>query len=185
MKDLKNLYLEHEKRISDNISEIKHIDLWSEQVSFMADEHPFRSPAVFLGYRVLAADDQGEKKQELRLQVDVYLFYETFADTSKGSKKQQKALDFLDLLTKINACFHATYGNYYSNMRRTGFNPVETGGAGILYVQRYELSMTDDSASELYELMQFEKMEVEVIREETELISNNQSNLYEPISTYR
>lgn len=178
MKDLKNLYLEHEKRISDNIPEIKHVDLWSEQVSFMADEHPFKSPAVFFGYRVLEAEDQGEKTQELRMQVDVYLFYETFADTSKGSKKQQKALNFLDLLTKINACFHATFGNYYSNMRRTGFNPVETGGAGILYVQRYELTMTDDSAKELYELLKFEQMEVEVIREEVPPIGNK-SGLYD------
>jgi hypothetical protein len=177
MKDLKNLYLEHEKRISDNIPEIKHVDLWSEQVSFMADEHPFKSPAVFFGYRVLDADDQGEKTQELRMQVDVYLFYETFADTSKGSKRQSKALNFLDLLTKINACFHATFGNYYSNMRRTGFNPVETGGAGILYVQRYELTMTDDSAKELYELLRFEQMEVEIIREKVPPIGN-QSNLY-------
>jgi hypothetical protein len=177
MKDLKNLYLEHQTRVTDNIPEIKHVDLWSEQVSFMADEHPFKSPAVFFGYRVLSTEDQGEKTQELRLQVDVYLFYETFADTSKGSKKQQKALDFLDLLTKINACFHATFGNYYSNMRRTGFNPVETGGAGILYVQRYELSMIDDSANELYDLMKFEQMEVEVIKEEVPAVPN-QSGLY-------
>lgn len=178
MKDLKNLYLEHQTRVADNLPEIKHIDLWSEQVSFMADEHPFKSPAVFFGYRVLSTEDQGEKTQELRLQADVYLFYETFADTSKGSKKQQKALDFLDLLTKINACFHATFGNYYSNMRRTGFNPVETGGAGILYVQRYELSMTDDSANELYDLMKFTQIEVEIIKEEVPAVPN-QSNLYE------
>ena len=181
MKDLKNLYLEHEKRVSDNIPEIKHVDLWSEQVSFMADEHPFKSPAVFFGYRVLATDDQGEKTQELRLQVDVYLFYETFADTAKGSKKQSKSLAFLDLLTKINACFHATFGQYYGNMRRTGFNPVETGGAGILYVQRYELTMTDDSANELYDLMQFTQIEVEVIREEVPPVGN-QSNLYGDIT---
>lgn len=181
MKDLKNLYLEHQTRISDNIPEIKHSDLWSEQVSFMADEHPFKSPAVFFGYRVLGAEDQGEKTQELRLQTDVYLFYETFADTAKGSKKQQKALDFLDLLTQINAVFHATNGNYYNNMRRTGFNPVETGGAGILYVQRYELTMMDDSASILYENLKFEQMEVEVIREEVPAMAN-QSNLYGDIS---
>jgi hypothetical protein len=177
MKDLKNLYLEHETRISENIPDIKHVDLWSEQVSFMADEHPFKSPAVFFGYRILNAEDQGEKQQQLRLQVDVYLFYETFADTSKGSKKQQKALDFLDLLTKINACFHGTSGNYYGEMRRTGFNPVETGGAGILYVQRYELSMTDDSAAVLYDNMQFEQMNMETIREEVPAVQN-QSNLY-------
>lgn len=180
MKDLKNLYLEHQTRISDNMEEIKTIDLWSEQISFMADEHPFKSPAVFFGYRVLSAEDQGDKNQELRLQVDVYLFYETFADTAKGSKRQQKALDFLDLLTKINACFHATFGNYYSNMRRTGFNPVETGGAGILYVQRYELIMIDDSAAELYNNLKFEQMDVNVIREVVPPV-DNRSNLYDGI----
>lgn len=180
MKDLKELYLEHQNRVTANIPEIKHSDLWSEQVSFMAEEHPFKSPAVFFGYRVLGTEDQGEKIQELRLQVDVYLFYETFADTAKASKRQSKALDFLDLLTKINACFHATNGNYYNNMRRTGFNPVETGGAGILYVQRYELTMIDDSASVLYENMKFEQMEVEVIREVVPPVGN-QSNFYDTI----
>ena len=180
MKDLKNLYLEHQNRVTANIPEIKHSDLWSEQVSFMAEEHPFKSPAVFFGYRVLGTEDQGEKIQELRLQVDVYLFYETFADTAKNSKRQQKALDFLDLLTQINAVFHATNGNYYNNMRRTGFNPVETGGAGILYVQRYELTMMDDSASVLYDNMKFEQMEMEVIREVVPP-AGNQSDLYDTI----
>jgi hypothetical protein len=180
MKDLKHLYLEHEKRISDNIAEIKTVDLWSDQVQFMAEEHPFKSPAVFFGYRMITADDQGEKQQQLRLQADVYLFYETFADTSRNAKKQQKGLDFLDLLTKINACFHGTSGNYYGEMRRTGFNPVETGGAGILYVQRYELSMTDDSAQELYNTMKFDIIDVEVIPEVVaEPLQDKQ--LYNPI----
>lgn len=178
MKDFKNLYLEHEKRISDNVAEIRHSDLWSEQVSFMAEEHPFKSPAVFFGYRILSAEDQGEGIQDLLIQVDIYLFYETFADTSKGSKKQQKALDFLDLLTKINACFHASNGIYYNNMRRTGFSPVETGGAGILYVQRYVCSMIDDSAKELYVNMKFDHIEVNVI-EEVVPLPGNLSNLYE------
>ena len=183
MKDLKNLYLEHENRISINMPEIKTIDLWSEQVSFMAEEHPFKSPAVFFGYRILSTEDQGEKQQQLRLQTDVYLFYETFADTSKGSKKQQKALDFLDLLTKINARFHGTSGNYYTEMRRTGFNPVETGGAGILYVQRYELTMIDNSAQILYDNLKFEQMEVEIIKEVLPAIENR-SDLYEGIQTH-
>lgn len=165
MKDLKNLYLEHEAIITAKMPEIKTVDLWSEQVQFMAEEHPFKAPAVFFGYRILAADDQGEKEQQLRLQVDVYLFYETFADTARKSKKQQTALDFLDLLTKIHACFHGRHGKYFAEMRRTGFNPVETGGAGILYVQRFECSMTDDSAAVMYKLMQFENMEVTVQKE--------------------
>lgn len=181
MKDLKSLYLEHEARITANVPEIKTVDLWSEQVQFMAEEHPFNSPAVFFGYRMIEGKNNGEKLQEIRMQVDVYLFYETFADTSRGAKKQSRALGFLDLLTKINACFHATAGTYYSEMSRTGFNPVETGGAGILYVQRYELMMLDNSAQVLYENMKFENMEVNVVKEVIP-VAGNASNLYDSIT---
>lgn len=162
MENLKELYLEHEKRITDNLQEIKHVDLWSEQIGFLAEEHPFKSPAVFFSYRILNADDQGEKIQQLRMQVEVYLYYETFADTKRGGKHQAKALGFLDLLTKINACYHGSHGRYFGEMRRTGFNPVETGTANLLYVQRYECTVNDASAQVLYENMKFEGMEVTV-----------------------
>lgn len=167
MENLKELYLEHEKRITDNMPEIKHVDLWAEQVGFMAEEHPFKAPAVFFAYRILQADDQGEKIQQLRMQVEAYLYYETFADTKRGSKRQQKALGFLDLLTKINACFHGSSGQYFGEMRRTGFNPVETGTANLLYVQRYECTVNDASAQAIQEILKFDNMEVKVEKGES------------------
>jgi len=162
MKHLKELYLEHEQRITDYIPEIKHVDLWSEQIGFLAEEHFFKAPATFFAYRILNTEDQGDRIQQLRMQVEVYLYYETFADSSRGSKKQSTALAFLDLLTKINACFHATEGQTFYNMKRTGFNPVETGTANLLYVQRYECTVNDDSATILTIPTKFEEMEVEV-----------------------
>lgn len=165
MENLKELYLEHSQRVKDNVVEIKHIDLWSEQIGFLAEEHPFRAPATFLAYRILNADDAGDRTQQLRLQVDVYLFYETFADTKGGGKKQAHALSFLDLLTKLNACFHASSGNHFYGMRRTGFNPVETGTANLLYLQRYECTVNDASATVLAENMKFENVEVETAKD--------------------
>lgn len=181
MENLKDLYLEQEKRVTDNLEEIKHIDLWHEQVSFMAEEHPFKAPAVFFSYRVLETSDKGDRIQELKVQVIIYLFYETFADTSRGSKKQAKALGFLDLLTKINACFHATSGNNFSEMRRVGFAPVETGGAGILYQQTYECFVNDESAKVLYENMKYENMEVETENTPSNTIPKN-AGLYGELS---
>lgn len=160
MENLKELYLEHEQRVTDNVAEIKHVDLWSEQIGFLAEEHPFRSPAVFFAYRILNADDTADRIQQLRMQVEVYLFYETFADTKRGAKKQARALGFLDLLTKINACFHGSSGQHFYEMRRTGFRPVETGTANLLYVQRYECVVNDASATLLAQHMKFENIDV-------------------------
>lgn len=162
MENLKELYLEHSQRVADNVEEIKTLDLWSEQVGFLAEEHPFKAPAVFFAYRILQAEDQSDRIQQLRMQVEVYLYYETFADTKKGSKRQAKALKFLDLLTKLNACFHGSSGAHYYEMRRVGFNPVETGTANLLYLQRYECMVNDASATVLAENMKFENVEVEV-----------------------
>ena len=180
MENLKDLYLEHEKRITDNLPEVKHVDLWAEQVGFLAEEHPFKTPAVFFSYRMLGGNNQGERIQQLRMQVEVYLFFETFADTRRGSKNQNNALGFLDLLTKINACFHGGSGTYFSEMKRTGFNPVETGTAALLYVQRYECAVHDASAQVLYNNLKFENMEVVVNRELPEEGEEPQE-LYDPI----
>ncbi|WP_264521188.1 hypothetical protein [Flavobacterium sp. N1994] len=182
MKNLKNVYLEHEQRITVNMSNIKTVDLWSEQVSFMAEEHPFSSPAVFFAYRVLSAENLSEKLQQLRMQCDIYLFYETFADTNRKAKNQQKALNFLDDLATINACFHCSNGKYFSEMSRTGFDPVETGGAGMLYVQRFQFTMLDDSAQILYKNLKFENMEVAV---EKAVIApgENKAKLFDEINT--
>ena len=133
-------------------------------MGILAEEQPFKTPAVFFSYRMLGGDNQGERIQQLRMQVEVYLFFETFADTRRGSKNQNKALGFLDLLTKINACFHGGSGTYFSEMKRTGFNPVETGTAALLYVQRYECNVHDSSAQVLYNNLKFENMEVVVNR---------------------
>jgi len=165
MKDLEKVYLEHEALITAKVPEIKHVDLWSEQVSFLQDEHPFNAPAVFFAYGSNNMDDLGIKVQKVNLQVDVYLYFETFADTARGAKRQAKGLSFLELLSKINACFHGVNGNYFMEMRRNGFAPVDTGTANLLYVQRYECGMIDDAAEVLSETA--EVNDVDVIKEKT------------------
>ena len=37
----------------ENTPEIEHIDMWHEQVSFLDEEHPFPSPAVFIEFNYL------------------------------------------------------------------------------------------------------------------------------------
>lgn len=113
---------------------------------FLADEHPFPTPAAFLSYRTTAADDVGQKVQNMKLQIDIYLFYETFADTYKDSFNQDSALEFVELMDMLNALFHSTDGENYSSMRRLGFAPVDTGNAGNLYRISFECTLLDYSA---------------------------------------
>lgn len=149
-----DLYLEHANTLTEKIPKIKWVDLWHNQVNFLAEEHPFDTPAVFLSYRSLNTEDIGEKVQKLKLQVDFYLYYETFADTYKGAHNQDSALEFIDLMNVINEVFHGTSGLNYSEMRRIGFAPIDTGSAGNLYRISYSCILIDYSAKKDYKKTQ-------------------------------
>lgn len=151
MQQWTDLYLELSNKINDNLHEIRWVDLWHNQVNFLETEHPFPTPAVFFAFRSKIIDDVGNNVQTLTIQVDVYLYFETFDDTYLGSHNQQSALDFLTNLTDIYALLHGTSGENYSEMRRTDIHPVDTGNAGNLYRQVFECVLQDYAASKNYE----------------------------------
>jgi len=82
-------------------------------------------------------------------------------------------LEFLNIMTKINALFHAGSGSNYSNMRRIDMNREDTGGSGNLYRISFECLTTDYSASVLFNEEIVPERSVEVTNEE----EINQSNV--------
>lgn len=174
MQNWKDLYTELADFLKKEVAAIKYIDLWHNQVNFLSEEHPFPTPAVFLNFRIINTQDLGEKVQNVKLQVDTFIFYETFADTYQDSWNQSSAFEFLDLLNDSYATLHGTSGKNYSNMRRIGFAPVDTGGAGNLYIQSYECTLIDYAAMKTYNDSTIADLDVEqgipeiIIDEESE-----------------
>jgi len=148
MENLKDLYLELAKKINDAIPDVEYIDLWHNQVNFLEQEAPFPTPAVFLEFRATGVQDSSLKVQHLTMQVNVYLFYETFLDTDYNAYNHEGSVDFLDTLTELHKLLHGTSGENYSEMRRLGFSPVDTGSAQNLYQMPFNCLVTDISAFE-------------------------------------
>lgn len=151
MDNWQNLYTELAEKIKDKIPEVQWIDLWSNQVNFLESEHPFQTPAVFLSFRTMQTKDLGDKLQEVQLQVDFYLFFESFLDTFHGAYNQDGALQFLQLMDALHGNFHGSAGENYTAMRRTGFNPEDTGGSGNLYRISFTCLLQDESAMKYYD----------------------------------
>lgn len=158
MQNWKDLYTELATRISDNLPQVKWIDMWHNQVNFLDSEHPFPTPAVFLSFRSQDISDTGTRVQQVSLQVDVYLFYETFADTYHGSWNQGSAMAFLDTLNGLQALLHGRSGENYSGMRRISFDPVDTGNAGNLYRISFQCLLADYAAQKTYTDAELEEM---------------------------
>ncbi|KAB8153408.1 hypothetical protein EZY14_009250 [Kordia sp. TARA_039_SRF] len=141
-----NIYTELCEK-ANQISSIQWKDLWHNQVGFLVEEHPFPTPALFFNFRISDIEENSNKSQQIKVQVDMYYFYESFLDTYQGSFNQEDALAYLNTLTEIHKVFHGSSGETYSSMERRGFAPVDTGSAGNLYVQNFVCEVTDDSAS--------------------------------------
>lgn len=144
------IYKEIAEKIITNLPEIRWCDLWHEQINYLSQELPFPTPAVFLSFNTLNTEDRGLLVQNCELQIDMYLYYETFADTYSGSYNQDGALEFLTELTKLHALFHGKSGRNYSAMRRTDIKREESGDAGNLYRISFECIITDYSAQIIF-----------------------------------
>lgn len=145
-----DLYKELTDRITANLPQIQWVDLWHEQVNYLTEELPFPTPSIFIAFSTIDINDRGTLVQDLNTQIDMYLFYETFSDTYFGSSNQDRALDFLNCLTRLHALFHGKNGNIYSSMRRTDMQRDSSGGAGNLYRISFQCLVTDYSAQNLF-----------------------------------
>lgn len=161
MQNFQSLYTELAQKIDENIDEVEWIDLWNSQVYHLEDEHPFPTPAVFLAFRSSQMQDSGNKVQSVTMQIDVFIYYETFLDTYSDAYNQSDALAFLNLMDSLNKLFHGSSGENYSSMRRVSFSPVDTGGAGNLWSITYNAVLMDYSATDNYEEGGFDDVAVE------------------------
>lgn len=159
-KAIVELYKELCTKIKEGIPAIEWLDMWHNQVNFLESEHPFPTPAVFLGFRIKSIKDMGEKAQQITMQVDVYLYYESMADTYEGSWNQDTALGYLDNLSDIYALLHGSEGESYSSMRRLGLSAVDTGSVGNLYLQPFECIVIDYAATKEYDESDFEDITI-------------------------
>jgi hypothetical protein len=170
------IYKEIAEKIKENMPIVRWIDLWHEQVSYLSEELPFPTPAVFIDFNTQKADDTGMLVQELLVQIDLWLFYETFSDSYDGSYNQAGALDFLERLTELYALFHGKPGNNYSEMRRIDMQREDSGSAGNLYRISFECIVVDYAAKELFNEVVIPERELNI---ENEIPPKNQ--LSEPM----
>ena len=160
-----SLIPEEEKSLYERMSAlpaIEHEDLWHDQVDYLSEEHPFPTPAVFFGFTTLNVADNWELMQTTDLQVDIYVFWETFADTYNDAVMKEEALMYLDLLLMVGLMFHGRSGEHFHQMRRSGTFRQESGGSGNLYRLQFQTNITEFSGLNLHTYVKDENKEVEV-----------------------
>lgn len=159
MQNWKDLYLELGELLMAKAPVLKRIDLWRNQVD-LPTQPAIPSPALFLGFKIVKVEDQGQNIQLITCQVDTYLYHAGHADF-EGILNREIGEDFLKLLNDIFRILNGSSGTNYQNMRRTNLSSIVTESGANLYLQSFEMTLLDEGVQKTYVDMKINSLAIE------------------------
>lgn len=100
------------------VPEIKHKDLWYEQINFPKEDYPYPDRSLFMDIKIDQIETLSQNIQDLNCTITFYFVFNTFSDTFHGSVNQSTALEFVDILSKLHGALQGTSGNNFSPLDR-------------------------------------------------------------------
>lgn len=141
------------KEISDailapgtGIAEVKHVDMWHEQIDFLPEEYPWPPGSVFLEFNIDTIETTGMKVQDMNCEISVYYALDTISETHAKSDTKDIALAFGNHLRKIHKFLQGRSGVNFGNLNRTGIRRVPAPQYLMVYKQMYSCVIRDESA---------------------------------------
>lgn len=87
--------------IQEDVSLIKHIDLWNNQVQDAQESEIFDTPAIFIEFNKIDWHSIGNKAQQGDASITLHIVTTKNSSSSSDSPFQDQELDLLDLPDKI------------------------------------------------------------------------------------
>lgn len=133
------------------VPEIKHKDMWYEQINFPKDDYPYPDRSLFMDIKIDQIETLAQNIQDLECTITFYFVFNTFSETYHGSVNQNTALEFVDICSKLHGTLQGLSGANFSPMDRTKDERFVTR-EGFLNVREmaYETIIRDYSALKEY-----------------------------------
>lgn len=149
--DWTEAYKELCTHIKSKVTEIKHIDLWFEQLNNLGDEYPFPNHSLFIDINADEITTLAKNVQEMNCIISFYHMFNTLSDTFEGSTNQNTALEFMGVNKKLHSNLQGVSGLNFSPLDRITNRrfPLPEGWL-IVRVQEYRCLITDYSAWKEY-----------------------------------
>lgn len=128
------------------VPEVKHCDLWHEQIDYLPEEYPWPPGAVFFNFNAIDVQTTGQQIQDMVFEIGVIYCFDTLSDSYQESETQYLALLFIKHLRGIHKILQGTSGANFSSLDRVGFRRVPAPQYLICYEQRYKCIIRDQSA---------------------------------------
>lgn len=116
----KYLYQKITDRLRRLVPEIKHYDLWNQNVEYLESEAVFDTPAVFVEFAPIRWATLSGSVQQAEVTFNLHVVTSAPAPTAIGSSYEEEALRVFDLLDKIAAALQGMCVSSCQGCMRTG-----------------------------------------------------------------
>lgn len=130
--------------------EVKHIDLWHEQIDYEADEYPFPDDSIFLEFNTSGIATTGLKVQDLDMIITFFYVFDTLSDSYHKSDNKEMALSFGTGLMRLHKLMQGRAGLNFSSLDRIALRRVPAPQYLMVYAQSYRCIIRDQSAMDEY-----------------------------------
>ena len=142
-------------RISQQVPEVKHIDLWNNNIAVLSGGAVWPRPAVFIEFETIEWRQQQNRVRMADIAVRLHIVTDAVSYNGSTDPKQDTALAFLDLLNKVNAAMHGLRGENFAGFMLTTSATNHDHAELIESVERY-ITRAQDTSAMLTSLQQTE-----------------------------
>lgn len=133
-------------RLNAQVPDIKHIDLWNNNIAVLSGGAVWPRPAVFVEFETIEWRQQQNRARMADIAVRLHIVTDAVSYNGSTDPKQDTALAILDLLNKVNAAMQGLRGENFAGFMLTTSATNHDHAELIESVERYITRAQDTSA---------------------------------------
>lgn len=134
------------QRLQEQLPEIRHIDLWNNNISALSGGAVWPRPAVFVEFEAIEWHQQQNKVRMADVAVRLHIVTDAISCNGSADPRQDSALAFLALINKVNSAMQGLRGNNFAGFMLTTSATNHDHAELIESVERYITRAQDTSA---------------------------------------
>lgn len=133
-------------RLTAQVPDIKHIDLWNNNIAVLSGGAVWPRPAVFVEFEAIEWRQQQNRARMADIAVRLHVVTDAVSYNGSTDPKQDSALAFLDLLNKVNAAMQGLRRENFAGFMLTTSATNHDHAELIESVERYITRAQDTTA---------------------------------------
>ena len=134
------------ERLTAQVPDIKHIDLWNNNIAALSGGAVWPRPAVFIEFETIEWRQLQNRVRMADIAVRLHIITDAVSYSGNSDPKQDAALAFFDLLNRVNSAMQGLRGENFAGFMLTTSATNHDHAELIESVERYTSRVQDTSA---------------------------------------